>query len=201
MIGRRDITSSLSKFDWCFIAAAASTLMALAWLVLIVLPKAIYQRGVTHGQSLCVATSASQAVTSTVAAAAHVASQAQADIALGNTAATANEQAQTRIVTLYRTLESEARHVPSDPIADACVLPAERLRIWAAANAGPASAPGPADQGGAASQPHSAPASAAATDIGPAARSGAEPPPGGSGLPPTGSEVLRAAADPGDRAP
>jgi hypothetical protein len=180
--------------------AAALVLLTLTWVL-----RQVVASSYTVGKSECTTASASAAVTSTTSAAAQVASQAQADITRGNQASTANERAQTRIVTIYRTLESEARRVQStsqsDPVLDACVLPAQRLRIWAAANAGPASAADPADQSAAASQPHPAAPAAASTDIGRDARSGAEPPPGGPGLPPTGGALLQPAAQPGDRAP
>lgn len=151
-------------------------------------------------QSQCVATIATQAATATASAAASTASQAQADIARGNQAAADNARAQTRIVTIYRNLESEARHVSPDPVVDACVLPAERLRIWLAANAGPSTVD-PADQSAAPGQPHAAASAAAATHIGRDARPGAEPPSGGASVPPTGGAAVRAAAAPGDRAP
>lgn len=175
---------------------------AMWWLysVLIGWPKAEYKRGYKAGQEACAADTTRDTVNQLATAASGVASQAQADLHSGHEAAAANERAQTRIVTIYRTLESEARHAPPDPV-DSCQLPPDRLRLWTAANAGPHGPTASADQGATAGQPHPAAASAAATDIGPGARSGAEPPPGGSELPPTGSALLRPAAVPGDRAP
>jgi len=200
MIGPRDILRSLGKADIAYIVIMAVALCLVSYIVFITLPDAAYQRGIAQGKAQCAATGASQAVTGTVAAAASQASQAQADIDRGNQAATANERAQVRIVTHYRTLESEARHAPPNPV-DACALPPERLRIWAAANAGPASTAHPAHQGQPASQPDPAASAAAPTDIGRDTRSGAQPPRGGPGLPPTRSEAVQPAAAPGDRAP
>jgi len=173
--------------------------VALWWLysVLIGWPKAEYARGYKAGQQACADATTHNTVTQLAEGQANVASQAHADLQHGHQAATANERAQTRIVTIYRQLESEARHAPPDPV-DSCQLPPDRLRLWAAANAGPHGPAASADQGTTAGQPHTAAASAATTDFGPGARSGAEPPPGGAGLPPTGSPLLRPAAASGD---
>lgn len=200
MITPRDVLRSLGKADIAYIVIMAAALSLVSYIVLITLPDVAYRRGIAHGQSLCAAAGASQAVTGTVAAAASQASQAQADIDRGNQASSANERSQVRIVTLYRTLESEARHAPPNPV-DACALPTERLRIWAAANAGPAGPSAAAHQGQPASQPHAAASAAAPTDIGRDARPGTQPPRGGPGLPPTRSEAVQPAATPGDRAP
>jgi hypothetical protein len=200
MISPREVIRSLTPLDALMLGGVVITLLGLAYLVLIVLPMAVHKRGVEQGQAQCTAATSFAAASGTAAAAASQANQAQADIERGNQAATANERAQVRIVTHYRTLESEARHAPPNPV-DACALPPERLRIWAAANAGPASAADPAHQGQPASQPDAAAPAAATTDIGGDTRPGAQPPRGGAGLPPTRSEAVQPAAAPGDRAP
>lgn len=183
--------------------AAAAALMLVVLVGLLISLGLAVSRGnkqaLQTGQALCASASASAAAAATASAAASTASQAQADIARGNQAATDNARAQTRIVTIYRNLESEARHVSPDPV-DACVLPAGRLRIWLAANAGPGTVD-PADQSATPGQSHAAASAAAATDIGLDARSGAEPPSGGASVPPTGGAAVRAAAAHGDRAP
>lgn len=200
MISPRDILRSIGASDIALLAVVAVTLGVLSHIVFVLMPDAAYQRGISQGRADCAVEGATQTVTATVSAAASQASQAQADIERGNQAATANERAQVRIVTLYRNLESEARHAPPHPV-DACALPPERLRIWAAANAGPASAANPAHQGQPASQPDAAAPAAAATDIGSDTRPGAQPPRSGAGLPPTRSEAVQPAAATGDRAP
>lgn len=177
----------------------AALLIAVLFITLGVVASKLGSAERAVAQSQCVATTATEAATATASAAASTASQAQADIARGNQAAAYNARAQNRIVTIYRNLESEARHVSPDPV-DACVLPAERLRIWLAANDGPG-AVDPADQSAAAGQPHAAASAAAATNIGRNARPGVEPPAGGASVPPTGGAAVRAAAAPGDRAP
>lgn len=102
-------------------------------------------------------------------------------------------------------------HAPTDPTpttagadaaggADVCVLPAERLRIWQAANAGGARG---ADAGGgaAARQPADRAAAAAPAAQRDAEGAGAKPLERGGAVPPTGDTNLRPAAAPAAGAP
>jgi hypothetical protein len=172
--------------------AGVVTVCIATWLFGIVM-----QSSRATGYTVCAVAAASQAVTATAQAASQAATQAQADITRGNQAAATNERAQVRIVTLYRTIESEARHAAPAPV-DRCVLPDERLRIWQAANAGPVGPTDPADQSGPASQPDPAASTPEPTQLGADARPGNQPPVGRPDLPPTRGQVLQPAALPGD---
>lgn len=167
------------------------------YLILVVLPQRANTQGQQQGQLACVATGASAAVTHTVSAAASAASQAGADISRTNAIGTQHERVRTRIETIYRTLDIEASHATPHPV-DACVLPPDRLRIWAAANAGPDGASDPADQGAAIGQPDPATTAPAASNVGADTRSGDQPPGSGSGIPSTGGPALQPAHTSGD---
>jgi hypothetical protein len=182
-------------------AVAALVAIVALYLILVVLPQRANTQGQQQGQLACVAAGASAAVTHTAAQAASVASRAKADIASNNATGAQHERVRTRIETIYRTLETEARHAPQNPAVDACLLPPERLRIWAAANAGPDRPASGPDQSPATTQPDQSASEPASTGIGADARPGAQPPGGGPGLSPTGSPALRAAQNHGDRAP
>lgn len=183
---------------WYGVVALAISL--LLYYVFEAAPDKAAVQGQRLGQAECIATSASAAVATTVAGAASAASQAETTLARGNKASGQREQARARIDTIFHNLEAEARHDPSHPV-DACVLPPDRLRRWAAANAGPTRPADPDDQGGAASQPDAA---APATDhapLGGDARPGGRPQGGGQAVPPVGRADVRPPEVPGDRAP
>lgn len=178
--------------------AIAGLIAALAvYLVLVVLPQSAFTNGKAAGQSACVADGAASAITHTVSAAASAASQADADITRTNAIGTQHERVRTRIETIYRTLDIEASHATPHPV-DLCVLPPDRLRIWAAANAGPDTSSDPTDPRAAISQPDPAPSASAASTVGANARPGDESQGRGQSLSSTGGPALRPAQTPGD---
>jgi len=124
-----------------------------------------------------------------------VATKASADITRGQAAGASFEGARTRIQRHFQRLENEARHAPPSPV-DQCELPAARLRLWIAANAGPGDTTG-TDQGAPASQSAAAAEAAAGTPVGADARPGSQPPAGGADVSRTGGAAVRAAELPG----
>ena len=162
--------------------------------------KSAYEQGLSTGTSMCTATVTARAAdaraSAVISSAASAASQATADIHRATVTGTAHEATRQRVAQHFTVLEAQAHHAPQDPV-DHCVLPPERLRIWAAANAGPhggdASTPDPADQGAPAAQPAHAPAGAASTSFWPRARLGGQPPASSPGLSPDGLTALPAA--------
>lgn len=187
-----------SPTTWIGVAALLGCVVL--YFVLGVNPQKAEDTGVRLGQAECTTAAASSAVTRTTAAAANVASQADAAIARSGKAGALQERARARIDTHFNHLEQEARHDVPNPV-DACVLPVDRLRRWAAANAGPGGDRYPTDQGAAATQRDQAPSEPAAASIGRDARSGSQPPPSSRGVSSTGSAALQPAEVPGDRAP
>lgn len=120
-----------------------------------------------------------------------VITKAGADIKRADTVGRAREADSAHVDAFFNRLAEEAHHAPTDAV-DSCVLPAERLRLWAAANAGAF------DYGAAAGQRDGTASSAAAAALWPGARLGGQPPGGGQGLSPARQPVLPAAAAPGD---
>jgi hypothetical protein len=200
MIGTSDILRSVSKAEWLVYAILAALIAGAAYYILAVRPDQARADGRAHGVATCTAANATAAVSQVVAGAASTAAKAASDIDRADKAGRAFEGARTRISSIYQRLDNEARHDTPDPI-DRCVLPAERLRRWSAANAGPVPATTGPDQGAAASRAdRTAPATPAA-DLGPDPRPGSQPPSGGPGLPPDGGPTLRLATSLGVRAP
>jgi hypothetical protein len=108
----------------------------------------------------------------------------------GQRSAAKREAQLDRIDAFFDRLDQEAaRDAPA--AVDDCVLPAERLRRWAAANAGTA------DAGAAAGHPDGAAAPAAAAGVGADAGPGVQPPGGGAAVPPSGESTVSAAGAPG----
>lgn len=95
---------------------------------------------------------------------------------------------------LFDQLAKEAHDAPTDPI-DTAVLPADRLRLWNAANDGGTLASTPA-----AEPDDSAPASAA-SPFWPRARLGGQPPPSSPAIPPASPAAVPAAGLPATDAP
>jgi hypothetical protein len=120
-----------------------------------------------------------------------VITQAGADIKRASRIGRAREADSAHVDAFFNRLAEEARHVPTDPV-DSCVLPDERLRLWADANAGAF------DPGATASERDSAASAPAAAELWPDARLGGQPPGGGQGLSPARQPALPAAAAPGD---
>ena len=137
--------------------------------------EALYQNGFATGKNAC---EKAQADT-VVKAETQVKATAKKDIARATATGRQAEQSRRAIDTVFAQLAEEAAHENPDPV-DSCVLPAERLRRWNAANHGGA------DSGAAPGQPIDAAAAAAASPVGPDAGPGGQPPGGSQGLPPTG---------------
>lgn len=117
------------------------------------------------------------------------------------------EQRRSRIHNHFDQLGAQlaaAHQQTGDPYASAidggtCVLPAERLRIWQAANRGHASGAA-ADHGATAIQPAGSAPTPAATDQRANAHAGAQPSGDGAHVSPTGGATLRPAAMAASRA-
>jgi hypothetical protein len=171
--------------------------------------RAAYEQGQAIGSAMCLsqvtAQSAQASASAVVAAAASVASQAQTEIQRAATTGQAYEAKRQRIATHFSTLETDARHEPTqaDP-ADLCILPDQRLRLWRAANAGPdaggASAFGSADQSAAPAQPGDTASAAAPARFWPHVRLGGQSPTSGPGLSPVGRADVPVAELPGSAA-
>jgi len=170
---------------------------------------AAFEQGKAIGSATCLsqvtAQSALTSASAVVAAAASVASQAQTEIQRATTTGKAYEVKRQRIATHFSTLETEARHAPAQTdIADLCILPDQRLRLWRAANAGPdaggASAFGSADQSAAPAQPGGTASAAAPARFWPHVRLGGQSPTGGPGLSPVGRADVPVAELPGSAA-
>lgn len=106
----------------------------------------------------------------------------------------ARESGRRALDALYDQLDKEARDAPTDP-SDACVLPADRLRLWNAANDGATGASAPA------AQPDRSTPAAAARPFWQGARLGGQPPPGGPAIPPASAAAVPAAGLPSTDAP
>jgi hypothetical protein len=144
--------------------------------------KVTYETGDTAGQAKCQAAQGKaneKAETKQKAA-------TQATVNLGAAKGTQHERNRAALDSFFNQLEKEQDHAPADPV-DSCVLPPDRLRAWADANAGGA------DQGSATSQPDRAATTPAASGIGPDAGPGGKPQGGGEGLPPAGIANVPAA--------
>ncbi len=159
-------------------------------LIAIVAAVIAYFIGYAHGSYTKGLSAALKAEQKTTAAQGQVIKKATADTRRANATGAQYERQRAAIESHSAQLETEAAHAPSDPV-DRCVLPAERLRSWRDANAGPGA--GATERGAAGEAP-----AAAAAGIGGDARSGGQPPGGGEGLSPAGSEVLRPAGLAGD---
>lgn len=117
-----------------------------------------------RGQLVCREASAQATVLAVAEGASQAANKTAAQIAKAASEGAAHERERVRIVNHYIKLEEEARNAPPDPV-DSCVLPADRLRIWTAANRGPHPAPAGAE-GAAAGQPDQAASAAAHAGVG-----------------------------------
>lgn len=148
------------------------------------------------GRLECSQAVSSATATAVASQASGVISQAASQVAHAQVTGTNAERARARITQHFNRLEQEARHDPPSPV-DACILPPDRLRRWAAANAGDSAALAPIERTTGAQPDHSASA-AAASGIGPHAGSGGQPQGGGFGLSPTGQPVLSPAQTHGD---
>ena len=134
------------------------------------------------GNAQCVASSVAATAKAQTAQDNKTVAKVQRSQATGRT----QERTRAAIDKVFVQLEQEAADAPAHPV-DGCVLPDERLRAWAAANAGPG------DTGAPAAQPAAAPPSAAPAPLGPDAGPGGQPPRGGQGLPPGGQPAVPAA--------
>jgi hypothetical protein len=114
--------------------------------------------------------------------------KAVAQKTVNRAATTGAKQEQQRVALdeFFNRLEKEQAHAPADPV-DSCVLPPDRLRRWADANAGRA------DQGAASSEPDRAAQAPANAGLRPGAGLGIKPPRDGARLSPTGGPALQPA--------
>lgn len=151
---------------------------------------ALHSAGVKQGELQC-GERHLQAVVTTEAASKK---ETRADIVRSQRTGAAREQGRRALDALFEQLNQEAHDAPADPV-DTCVLPADRLLIWNAANAGGTGASAPA------AQPDSTPLAAATGSFWPSARLGSQPPPGGSAIPPTSPAAMPAAGLPATHAP
>jgi hypothetical protein len=163
---------------------------ALAWAAVAVpaVAAAGWAVGRHDGAAACQARYERQAREQGAAGHAKVVLDAQTAIARSQASGAAREVQRERIDARFRQLDRKAAHAAPDPV-DACVLPAERLRDWNAANAGAS-----ADLGATAEQPDDAASNAASSSLGPDARPGGQPPGGGAPLSPAGQPALPPAA-------
>jgi hypothetical protein len=108
------------------------------------------------------------------------------------------EAARSAIDDYFNTLEGQANEPQTSPSSSvdshACILPPERLRQWAAANAGRSGIA--ADSGAAASQPNPSPSQAASAQERGDARSGGQSAPISAPVSPAGQPALSAAGLP-----
>jgi hypothetical protein len=170
-------------------ATGSAVLALIATLVLIALLAAVYAWGRSDGKAAC---QAAQTKT-TAKAVTKQRVKTQADINRGARTGAQHEANQVALDTFFDHLAQEQTHAPSDPV-DGCVLPADRLRLWNAANAGPQRAA----EDAAAAEPDGAATPVATSSLRRDARLGGEPPRGGEGLPPAGIADLWAARVPAD---
>ncbi|MBY0236116.1 MAG: hypothetical protein K2W93_14140 [Burkholderiaceae bacterium] len=149
---------------------------------------AAYMTGRSDGAAQCVATQSTQVQ----AAQAKANTNTRKGITRAAATGHAREADRSRVDARFDLLAEEAHHDPIAPVDDdSCVLPAERLRRWAAANAGGA------DPGASAAEPDGAASSAASALVWSHARLGGQPPRGDPSVSPAGEPVVPSAAVPG----
>ena len=116
------------------------------------------------------------------------------DIKRSQATGAARESGRRALDTLFDQLAKEANDAPTDPI-DTAVLPADRLRLWNAANDGGTLASAPA------AEPDDSAPAPAPSPFWPRARLGGQPPPSGPAIPPASPAAVPAAGLPTADAP
>ncbi len=160
---------------WFAVVAGVSVVAAIAWSY-----AAVYAAGEQSGVSNC---EAKQAKT-TAEAQTKADQKVKGSVKRAADTSTQREANRAALDTVFNQLEMEQRNAPPDPI-DACVLPAERLRAWANANAARA------DNDTATGQLDDRAAAIAATGLGTSAGLRGQPPASGAPVPPAGGAALR----------
>ncbi len=151
---------------------------------------ALLQSGVKQGELQCTA----RQLKAVVVAEGIGKKETAKDIARSQSTGSARESGRRALDALFDQLAKEAHDAPTDPI-DTAVLPADRLRLWNAANDGGTLASAPT------AQPDSAAPAAAPSPFWPSARFGGQPPPSGPAIPPTSPAAVPAAGLPATDAP
>ena len=108
------------------------------------------------------------------------------DIQRSQSTGAARESGRRALDALFDQLAKEAHDAPTDPI-DTAVLPADRLRLWNAANDAGTGASAPT------AEPDSAAPATAASSFWPRTRLGGQPPPGSPAIPPASPATVPAA--------
>lgn len=153
-----------------------------------------YQRGYTAGKTDADNTRLRGVVRTVTEASNAVQTQVKNDLDKSNQTGRQREAKRAAIDHFFNHLESEshdAKNASSSVDSPACVLPADRLSIWAAANAG--ANVDTSDHGVPASQLADSAADASTAGVRANGGLGVQPPHGGKGLSPNGSATLRAA--------
>ncbi|MBK1683422.1 hypothetical protein CKO18_07490 [Rhodoferax fermentans] len=148
----------------------------------------VYDLGASSGQTTC---EAAQLKVNEKAEATQKA-DTQAVIKRADVVGTRQERGRVAVNTFFNQLAKDQDHAPADPV-DSCVLPAERLRRWADANAGHTT------EGAAPGQPDSTAPAVATPGLRPDAGLGIKPPGHSAGLSPAGSADVQPAVLPGDQ--
>lgn len=149
---------------------------------------ASYMTGRSDGRESCVASMTRAALAGQEQANA----VARKQIARATATGAAREADRSHVNAVFDRLNEEAQHdaiAPTDD--DSCTLPAERLRRWAAANAGGA------DKGSTIAEPDGPASSPASAFVWPHARLGSQSPRSGPALSPVGESALPVVAVPG----
>jgi glutamine synthetase adenylyltransferase len=154
----------------------------------------IYHLGYTAGKTDADNTRLRGVVRAVTEASNAVQTQVKNDLDKSNQTGRQREAKRAAIDHFFNHLESEshdAKNASSSVDSSACVLPADRLSIWAAANAG--ANVDSSDHGVTASQLADSAADASTAGVRANGGLGVQPPHGGKGLSPNGSTTLRAA--------
>jgi hypothetical protein len=141
------------------------------------------------GRLECSQAVSSATATAVASQASGVISQAASQVAHAQATGTKAERKRSRINAHFNRLNEEARHDTPDPV-DACVLPPDRLRRWAAANAGDGASTSRSAASAAATQPHHGTPTASGPGIGPDEGSGSQSPGRGPRVSPAGQPAL-----------
>jgi hypothetical protein len=151
---------------------------------------ALRQSGIKQGELQC----AARQLKAVVAAEDKGKKETTKDIARSQSTGAARESGRRALDALFDQLAKEAHDAPTDPI-DTAVLPADRLRLWNAANDGGTGASAPT------AEPDSAAPATAPSPFWAGARLGGQPPPSGPAIPPASPAAVPATGLPATDAP
>ena len=150
----------------------------------------LHSAGVKAGDLQCTA----RQLTAVVATQEKGKKETAKDIQRGQSTGAARESGRRALDALFDQLAKEAHDAPTDPI-DTAVLPADRLRLWNAANDGGTLAGAPA------AEPDDSAPAPSASPFWPGARLGGQPPPSSPAIPPASPATLPATGLPATDAP